>query len=129
MKSPTKILKNKLYLAAKLFLSVKLLIITFTCFSYAYANTEFTFNPKNRIETVIGANELNRIGVVGGEIIEVIGDENKYALYWSGDWRNLFIKPKARSRRDYRAKLNNAPRRSARYEIYRGRYFCSNNIH
>ena len=95
MKSPTKILKNKLYLAAKLFLSVKLLIITFTCFSYAYANTEFTFNPKNRIETVIGANELNRIFISGGEIIEVIGDENKYALYWSGDWRNLFIKPKA----------------------------------
>ncbi len=95
MKSWTKILKSKLYLKAKLFLSVKLLLITFACFSYAYANTEFTFNPKNRIETVIGANELNRIGVVGGEIIEVIGDENKYALYWSGDWRNLFIKPKA----------------------------------
>ena len=95
MKSWTKILKSKLYLKAKLFLSVKLMLITFACFSYAYANTEFTFNPKNRIETVIGANELNRIGVVGGEIIEVIGDENKYALYWSGDWRNLFIKPKA----------------------------------
>ena len=94
MKSPTKILKNKLYLAAKLFLSVKLLLITFTCFSCAYANTEFTFNPKNRIETVIGANELNRVFILGGEIIEVIGDENKYALYWSGDWRNLFIKPK-----------------------------------
>ena len=94
MKSPTKILKNKLYIAAKLFLSVKLLLITFACFSCAYANTEFTFNPKNRIETVIGANELNRIFISGGEIIEVIGDENKYALYWSGDWRNLFIKPK-----------------------------------
>jgi hypothetical protein len=94
MKSPTKILKNKLYIAAKLFLSVKLLLITFACFSCAYANTEFTFNPKNRIETVIGANELNRVFISGGEIIEVIGDENKYALYWSGDWRNLFIKPK-----------------------------------
>ena len=94
MKSPTKILKNKLYLAAKLFLSVKLMLITFACFSCAYANTEFTFNPKNRIETVIGANELNRVFISGGEIIEVIGDENKYALYWSGDWRNLFIKPK-----------------------------------
>ena len=94
MKSWTKILKSKLYLKAKLFLSVKLLLITFACFSCAYANNEFTFNPKNKIETVIGANELNRIEVVGGEIIEVIGDENKYALYWSGDWRNLFIKPK-----------------------------------
>ena len=64
MKSPTKILKNKLYLAAKLFLSVKLLLITFACFSYAYANTEFTFNPKNRIETVIAANELNNPNVI-----------------------------------------------------------------
>lgn len=32
--------------------------------------------------------------MVGGEIIEVVGDENKYAIYWSGDWHNLFIKPK-----------------------------------
>ena len=94
MKSPTKILKSKLYLATKLFLSVKLLLITFACSSYAYASTEFKYSGDKKIETVIGANELNRIGVVGGEIIEVIGDENKYALYWSGDWRNLFIKPK-----------------------------------
>ena len=92
MKSSIKILGHKLYLAAKLSLWVKLLLIFFAC--VAYASTEFTYSGDKKIETVIAANELNRIGVVGGEIIEVIGDENKYALYWSGDWRNLFIKPK-----------------------------------
>jgi len=92
MKSPTKILKSKLYLAAKLFLWMKLLLIFFTC--PAYASSEFKYSGDKKIETVIAANELNRIFVSGGEIIEVIGDENKYALYWSGDWRNLFIKPK-----------------------------------
>jgi len=88
-----KISGNKLYLLAKLSLWVKLLLIFFAC--PAYASTEFKYSGDKKIETVIAANELNRIGVVGGEIIEVIGDENKYALYWSGDWRNLFIKPKA----------------------------------
>jgi hypothetical protein len=92
MKSGVKILKNKLYLAAKLSLSVKLLLIIFIY--SAFANLEFSFNPKKRIEAGIAANELNRIGVIGGEVIEVIGDENKYSLYWSGDFRNLFIKPK-----------------------------------
>jgi len=92
MKSGVKILKNKLYLAAKLSLSVKLLLITFI-YSVC-ADPEFSFNPKKRIETIVAANELNRIGVIGGEVIEVIGDENKYSLYWSGDFRNLFIKPK-----------------------------------
>ena len=92
MKSWTKILKSKLYLKAKLFLSVKLLLIFFTC--PAYARPEFKYSGDKKIETVIAANELNRIFVSGGEVIEVIGDENKYALYWSGDWRNLFIKPK-----------------------------------
>lgn len=92
MKSRIKILKSKLYLAAKLSLSVKLLLITFACPAYAYL--EFKYLGNKKIETVIAANELNRIGVVGGEIIEVIGDENKYSLYWSGDFRNLFIKPK-----------------------------------
>ena len=92
MKSLIKILKSKLYLAAKLFLWMKLLLIFFTC--PAYARPEFKYSGDKKIETVIAANELNRIFVSGGEIIEVIGDENKYALYWSGDWRNLFIKPK-----------------------------------
>lgn len=87
-----KILINKLYLVATLSLGVNLLLIFFTY--QAYASTEFTYSGDQKIETVIASNELNRIGVVGGEIIEVIGDENKYALYWSGDWRNLFIKPK-----------------------------------
>lgn len=92
MKSRIKILKSKLYLAAKLSLSVKLLLITFVC--SVCASTEFKYSGNKKIETIIAANELNRIFVSGGEIIEVIGDENKYSLYWSGDWRNLFIKPK-----------------------------------
>jgi hypothetical protein len=92
MKSSIKILKSGLYLATKLFLSVKLLLIFFVC--PAYASTEFKYSVDKKIETVIAVNELNRIGVTGSEIIEVIGDENKYALYWSGDWRNLFVKPK-----------------------------------
>ncbi|WPY01952.1 TraK superfamily protein (plasmid) [Candidatus Trichorickettsia mobilis] len=79
-------------LAAKLSLSVKLLLITFAC--SVCASTEFKYSGNKKIETVIAVNELNRIGVVGGEVIEVIGDENKYSLYWSGDFRNLFIKPK-----------------------------------
>ena len=92
MKSLIKILKSKLCLAIKLSLWMKLLLIFFTC--PAYASSEFKYSGDKKIETVIAANELNRIFVSGGEIIEVIGDENKYALYWSGDWRNLFIKPK-----------------------------------
>jgi len=92
MKSLIKILKSKLCLAIKLSLWMKLLLMIEAC--PAYASTEFKYSGDKKIETVIGANELNRIGVVGGEIVEVIGDENKYALYWSGDWRNLFIKPK-----------------------------------
>lgn len=70
-------------------------IILFFAFSATtFASLEFSFNPKKRIETQVAANELNRIFVSGGEVIEVIGDENKYSLYWSGDFRNLFIKPK-----------------------------------
>ncbi|WPY01953.1 TraK superfamily protein (plasmid) [Candidatus Trichorickettsia mobilis] len=79
-------------LAAKLSLSVKLLLITFAC--SVCASTEFKYSGSKKIETVIAANELNRIFISGGEVIEVIGDENKYSLYWSGDFRNLFIKPK-----------------------------------
>jgi len=87
--------RHKLYLTTKLSLWVKLLLIIEVCTAYSvYASTEFKYSGDKKIETVIGANELNRIGIIGGEIIEIIGDENKYALYWSGDWRNLFIKPK-----------------------------------
>ena len=92
MKSLVEILKSKSYLAVKLLLSVKLLLITFAC--SVCASTEFKYSGNKKIETVIAANELNRIFVSGGEVIEVVGDENKYALYWSGDFRNLFIKPK-----------------------------------
>ena len=58
------------------------------------AATEFTLNPKVRIEGIIGAGGVNRVQVSGAEIMEVVGDESKYSLYWSGDWRNLFITPK-----------------------------------
>lgn len=62
-----------------------------------FANTEFKFSPRSKIETQISSDELNRIEVNGGDIMEVIGDEGKYSLYWSSDWRNLFIKPKVPS--------------------------------
>jgi hypothetical protein len=61
---------------------------------FAMATSEFTLNPKGRIEGIIGAGGVNRIQVSGSEIMEVVGDESKYSLYWSGDWRNLFITPK-----------------------------------
>jgi len=60
----------------------------------SFANTEFRFTPRSKIEAQISSDELNRIEVTGGDIMEVIGDEGKYSLYWSSDWRNLFIKPK-----------------------------------
>lgn len=46
------------------------------------------------LTAIIAGNEVNRLGVRSGELLEVIGDESKYELYWSGDNRNLFIKPK-----------------------------------
>ena len=45
------------------------------------------------VATIAGG-EVSRIGLRSGELLEVIGDESKYELYWSGDNRNLFIKPK-----------------------------------
>ena len=60
----------------------------------ALAAKEISFNPAKTIETVIGAGELNRIQVKGNEVLEVVGNENKYRLYWSSDWHNLFIVPK-----------------------------------
>jgi hypothetical protein len=70
------------------------IILFFTFSATAFANNEFTFNPNKKIETLIAANELNRIQITNNEIIEVIGDESKYILHWSSDWRNLFVKPK-----------------------------------
>ena len=70
-----------------------LLIFLFVC-KDVIASTEFSYSKDKKIETVIAFGELNRIQINNGEITEVIGDENKYALYWSGDWRHLFIKPK-----------------------------------
>ena len=55
---------------------------------------EYFINPKEKIETVIGAGELNRIYIDSAEITEVAGDESKYTLHWSGDRRNIFIFPK-----------------------------------
>lgn len=75
------------------------LIIAFTMLSclkveQAIAENELALNLKNRIEGFIGAGGVNRIQVIGSEIMEVVGDESKYSLYWSNDWRNLFITPK-----------------------------------
>lgn len=58
------------------------------------ASTTYKFLPNSKIEAQIAADELNRIEIKDGNIMEVIGDEGKYSLYWSSDWRNLFIKPK-----------------------------------
>lgn len=60
----------------------------------AVASTEFSFSPTKTIQTAIAYGQVNRIQVRGGEIMEVIGDENQYQLYWSGDYRQLFIAPK-----------------------------------
>jgi hypothetical protein len=72
------------------------IIIGSLCFTtvLAWASRELDFNSFKTVETVIGAGELNRIQVKGGEVLEVVGNENKYSLYWSSDWRNLFIVPK-----------------------------------
>lgn len=55
---------------------------------------EIEINTRAKIEAVIGAGTINRIQVQGGEIMEVVGDESKYSIYWSGDWQNLFLVPK-----------------------------------
>lgn len=55
---------------------------------------EFSFNTKQKIEAVIGAGQLNRIQINGGQLIEVVGDESKYTIQRSSDWQNLFIAPK-----------------------------------
>lgn len=59
------------------------------------ASTQFAFSPTQVIQTAIAYGQVNRIQVTSGEIIEVVGDENQYQLYWSGDYRNLFIAPRA----------------------------------
>ena len=46
------------------------------------------------LTAIIAGNEVNRLGVRSGELLEVIGDESRYDIYWSSDNRNLFIKPK-----------------------------------
>lgn len=61
----------------------------------ATASTQFTFSPTKTIQTAIAYGQVNRIQVTSGEIMEVVGDENQYQLYWSGDYRNLFIAPRA----------------------------------
>jgi hypothetical protein len=60
----------------------------------AMSSTQFTFSPTQVIQTAIAYGQVNRIQVTSGEIMEVVGDENQYQLYWSGDYRNLFIAPK-----------------------------------
>ncbi len=55
---------------------------------------QIDFTPTKHIEAIIAAAQLNRIQFDGGDLMEVVGDESKYSLYWSGDYRNLFIRPK-----------------------------------
>lgn len=80
----------------KTYLISVFIIIGSLCFTtvVAQASKELDFNSSKTLETVIGAGELNRIQVKDGEVLEVVGNENKYSLYWSSDWRNLFIVPK-----------------------------------
>lgn len=84
---------NKIFKPLLLSLLIALLVFVSFCNS-SVASTVFSFSPNKKIEVVIAAGVLNRIKITNGEVMEVIGDENKYSLYWSGDWRNLFIKPK-----------------------------------
>ena len=75
---------------------LKLLV---TCLGVCYAATtfashEYKFSPRRQIDAVIATGTVNRIQINGGALIEVVGDESKYALYWSSDHRNIFITPK-----------------------------------
>ncbi len=88
------ILINKNSSANLAVIKVMLLLLLICFVQCSWAVVEFNFSADQKIEAVIASGELNRIGLNNGEIMEVIGDENKYAVYWSGDWRNLFIKPK-----------------------------------
>ncbi len=78
-------------------LVLSVLIVANTPTSYAGNNIstkEYNINPKKKIETVIGAGLLNRIHIDFATIMEVVGDESRYSIHWSGDYRNLFIFPK-----------------------------------
>ena len=55
---------------------------------------EYSITPNKRIEAVIAGGELNRIYTGSLEIMEIVGDESKYSLHWSSDYRNFFIFPK-----------------------------------
>ena len=80
----------------KLILCLIIVVPMLSCLKLgqAIATNELTLDHKNRIEGIIGAGGVNRIQVIGSEIMEVVGDESKYSLYWSNDWQNLFITPK-----------------------------------
>lgn len=75
-------------------LSLFLLIITHSLIFANNTALELDFSPNKRIEAVIGENELNRIFVQNFELTSVVGDESKYSLYWSNDYRHIFIRPK-----------------------------------
>lgn len=92
-----------------MFKPLSLLVLTLSIYQVvAYASTaapaivgntsnhaqEVEFTPNKKIEAVIGEGELNRIQVKNNELMEVVGDESKYSLHWSGDYRNVFIRPK-----------------------------------
>lgn len=62
--------------------------------STAIAAQKFIVSADKKITAMVAKDHLNRLQVQGSQVMEVIGDESKYGIYWSSDWRNLFIKPK-----------------------------------
>ena len=87
---------NKLsfWFLAKFLLILILVAPATNCFASDGVAGEYFVNPRKKIEAVIAAGELNRIAIFRGEITEIIGDESKYSIHWSSDYRNLFIYPK-----------------------------------
>jgi len=55
---------------------------------------EYIIDQKRKIEAVIASGEINRINTGSMEVMEIVGDESKYSIYWSSDYRNFFIFPK-----------------------------------
>ena len=71
-----------------------LILIALSAMVRAEDSQQIDFTPIKHIEAIIAAAQLNRIQLDGGDLMEVVGDESKYSLYWSGDYRHLFIRPK-----------------------------------
>lgn len=75
-------------------LSLFLLMVAHSLIFANESAQQLGFSADKKIEAVIGENELNRIFIQNFELMEVVGDESKYSLSWSGDYRHIFIRPK-----------------------------------